>query len=75
MKLTKKQKQEILPHLQTMVQGNIDAWESQRRIEGILEKNFDCMNDAAQDFAVVYGSGDEVTLADVQSYVEQLEEE
>jgi hypothetical protein len=74
-KLTKKQKEEVLPHLQHMVDSIISAWESQRWIEGILGRNFDGMSGAAEMLAVTYDAGREVKLDDVQDYINKCRED
>jgi hypothetical protein len=75
MKLTAKQKETLQPYVRDVVQGIIEAWEAQRCIERILKTSFDGMNAAAEFLAVSYDSGDDVTLDDVQSYIDNCTEE
>jgi hypothetical protein len=75
MKLTKKQKQILLPYVQDVVDGLIVSWEAQRCIERILGKSFDGMTAAAEPLAVSYETGPEVRLEDVQSYIDACKEE
>jgi hypothetical protein len=75
MKLTEKQKKTLLPYVQGVVQGVIDTWESERCIERILGKSFDGMTQAAQDMAIAYDSGEDVTLEEVQAYIDSCTED
>jgi hypothetical protein len=75
MKLTAKQKKDLQPYVRDVVQGIIDAWEAQRCIERILKTSFVGMNAAAEFLAVSYDSGAQVTLDDVQTYIDNCTEE
>lgn len=75
MKLTEQQVADILPELQKAVQAKIDMWEAEGNIEGTLGTMFDGMDEAIDDLAVSYGSGDEVKPEDVRMYIESLAEE
>jgi hypothetical protein len=74
-KLTKKQKEMLRPYLRDLVQNTIEMWETQRCIEGILGRSFDGMSAAAETFAVSYDHGFQVTLDDVQTYIDSCVEE
>lgn len=75
MKLTNETKAALLPLLQKAVQAKIDEWEAESAMEGVLERTFDGMNVALEPLAVSYDTGEQVTLEDVQSYVDSLEED
>jgi hypothetical protein len=75
MKLTAKQKETLQPYVRDVVQGIIEAWEAQRCIERILKTSFDGMTAAAESMAVSYDNGSQVTLDDVQTYIDSCEEE
>jgi hypothetical protein len=70
MKLSKNEKLEILPLLQRAVQAKIDEWDSTRQIEGIVDAELDSMSDGVEHLAVGYDTGAEVTLEDVQVYID-----
>lgn len=74
MKLTKSQKEAILPLLQAAVQAKIDCWDSQRQIEGVLGKEFDNMEAGIEDLAIGCDGGDMVSAKDVQKYLDGCEE-
>lgn len=70
MKLTKQQKKDILPLLRRVVQGIIDSWDAQREIEDVVGVELDGMSRAAEDMAVGYGSPEDITIDEVQDYVD-----
>lgn len=74
MRLTKKQKETILPLLQTAVQAQIDRWETERLIEGIVGKEMDSMQKGIEDLAVGADRGTDVKLEDVQGYIDSCDD-
>ena len=74
MRLTKQQKKDILPLLQQAVQAQIDRWDAERQIEGVLEKELDSMGEGIEHLAVGCDSGTDVELNDVQDYINSCRE-
>ena len=70
MKLTKAQKEEILPLLQQAVQAQIDCWDAQRQIENVLDKELDGMGQGIEDLAISCDFGRDVKLEDIQDYID-----
>lgn len=70
MKLTSRQKHDILPHIQAAVQGIIDSWESQRQIEFLLDAEIDEMNPGLEDLAIGADKGTDITIDQVQEYID-----
>ena len=75
MKTSAKQCEEILPLLQKIVQAKIDQWEAEGEIEGILNTELSGMNSAGEYFAVIYDRGTQVTLVNVDEYLDQCQED
>ena len=73
MKLTTKQKREILPLLQDAVQTLIDKWDYEGQIEAILGVQLDHMATGITGLAVSYDKGSDVQLKDVQRYIDGCE--
>jgi hypothetical protein len=69
-KITDEQRAEILPILQMATQALIDKWEAEGAIEGVLGVTLDSMGDSLEGLAISYDSGDQVTLEDVDSYLD-----
>jgi hypothetical protein len=74
MRLTKAQKQEILPLLQNAVQAQIDLWDATGAIEGVLGRELDSMSAPLEPLAVSYDSGADVKIEDVQPYINDCRE-
>lgn len=70
MKLTKVQKEAILPLLRVAVQAQIDQWDAERQIEGVVDAELDCMSEGLEALAVSYDQGEDVQLKDVQLYID-----
>lgn len=75
MKITDEQRAEILPLLQQATQALIDKWDAQGAIESVLGTSLDGVSDGIESLAISYGSGSEVTLLDVDIYLEEFDED
>jgi hypothetical protein len=74
MRITKKQKDEILVQLKIAAAGKLAQWDAERAIEAILDKgDFDNMNRLLDDLCAGFGDTEDVTRQDVQDYVDGLE--
>jgi hypothetical protein len=70
LKLTKKQKLAILPHLQTAVRAQIDEWKAERQIEGIVDREMSHMRIGIEQLAACLNRGVQITVFDVQDYID-----
>lgn len=70
MRLTERQTEPVLRLLRLAVQAQIDCWDYQRQIEGVLEKELDEMREGIEDLAVSRDFGAQVTHEDVQDYID-----
>jgi hypothetical protein len=68
--LTFEQKEKILPYLKAAVQAQINLWDAQRRIERVLNRSIVLMSAGIIDLAVTYDEADEITIGDVQKYID-----
>jgi hypothetical protein len=78
--LTTTEKRRILEPLRRAVQAQIDRWEAEGEIEGLLlsfggHGEYDNMQEGIEHLAVACNSKEDLTLRDVEQYVSLLEEE